>query len=812
MPKSYSTNSQINMKNSLLTLLAVLLFSAGFAQYPVVTIQDIQNVSATALGNCDDQTIYLGDTVIVRAKVVMDGNLAVPSGASNPNGHKNFWLQQGNGGPWSGLDMFNLSSVSVSEDPHNIIAGDSVEIVGVIEDYNGESELLPLAGNSITLLGQGTTIVPTVIQLSDLNDASRNNKLETGEQWEGVYVELHNVTVATVDPFSGGSRVSFNVEDQFGNLLNVSDRFLVQKLPAEGGTFVAPNVGDQLDTLRGIIAHSKNICPGYNGRGYELYPFQEEDYVYGAAAPRIFNIARTPLVPNSTETVNITADITDNDGNVTGATIFYATGSTGGSFSPVIMNNTSGDSYAASIPAQADGTLIRWYIVAADDSGLVTTLPNNDPSVATFLYRVRNSGLSIFDVQYTPFGNGNSPYLGETVTVEGVVTSSINSSDTGDLGYVYIQQENQLTFAGLWLQQGSTLTALKRGDKVQVEGTVTESFGMTALTSIASINVVGSGTITPLVLNPDSFSVYNASQEQFEGMLVTLQNPTAGNDIYVVEPNADLASGNNYAEYRVGTDQFNPAAGSRVITGRLGGNSSLAVSYVNDSLWANTSGTMTVAPYVVKYGHFMESITGIFYYSFGAMKLMPRNNNDVVNYGGGIVYAMAAVAADTICVGDTLQFMNMSSVIADDITWDFGDATTSSDFNPLHAYGATGTFSASLVATNTVDNANATSNTLTITVIDDAAECGVGINETIGRVASIYPNPAADVITINTGFEMGTNYNINVFDIQGRKVTTLSSNKTIETLDLTVLESGTYLLQIRAENGEVLQVSQIVKK
>ncbi|MDP4966068.1 MAG: hypothetical protein NWQ55_13400, partial [Salibacteraceae bacterium] len=195
------------MKNSLLTLLAVLLFSAGFAQYPVVTIQDIQNVSATALGNCDDQTIYLGDTVIVRAKVVMDGNLAVPSGATNPNGHKNFWLQQGNGGPWSGLDMFNLSSVSVSEDPHNIIAGDSVEIIGVIDDYNGESELLPLAGNSITLLGQGATIVPTVIQLSDLNDASRNNKLETGEQWEGVYVELHNVTVATVDPFSGGSRV-----------------------------------------------------------------------------------------------------------------------------------------------------------------------------------------------------------------------------------------------------------------------------------------------------------------------------------------------------------------------------------------------------------------------------------------------------------------------------------------------------------------------------------------------------------------------------------------------------------------------------
>ena len=114
-----------------------------------------------------------------------------------------------------------------------------------------------------------------MLTLADINDADRNNLLQTGEQWEGVYAEFHEVTIASVDFFSGGSRVSFNVEDQFGNIMNVSDRFRVQKLPGEGGTFVAPNVGDQVDTLRGVIAHSKNNCPGYTGRGYELYPFSE---------------------------------------------------------------------------------------------------------------------------------------------------------------------------------------------------------------------------------------------------------------------------------------------------------------------------------------------------------------------------------------------------------------------------------------------------------------------------------------------------------------------------------------------------------
>ena len=364
------------------------------AQYPVVTIEDVQTVTPSALGNCDDQTFYLGDTVIIRAKVVMDGNLAVPSGVGATNGHKNLWIQQDQGGPYKGLDVFSLGGTSVSEDPHNLVAGDSIEIVGTIEDYNGESEIFPLAGSSITILGQGQQIYTTVVDLADLNDDERNNKLETGEQWEGAYAEIHGATVASVDFFSGGSRVSFNIEDQFGNLMNVSDRFVVQKLPAEGGSFVPPNVGDQLDTIRGIIAHSKNNCPGFSGRGYEMYPFQESDYVYGAAAPRIFNIARTPLVPSSSQNVSVNADITDNDGNVQTASLYYATGASGGSFTPVTMSFVSGETYTADIPAQADGTLIRWYISAEDDSGLVTTLPSNDPNSNTYLYRVRNSGLS----------------------------------------------------------------------------------------------------------------------------------------------------------------------------------------------------------------------------------------------------------------------------------------------------------------------------------------------------------------------------------------------------------------------------------
>lgn len=794
---------EVSFRGILTLALCLITALAAHAQYPVVSISDIQFVTQAATGNCDDQTIYLGDTVIIRAKVVADGFEAVPSGIAAANqgtGHKNFWLQQGNGGPFKGLDVFATSDLSVTEDIHNLLAGDSVEVVGVIDDYNGETEIIPLDGASITLLGQNEEIVPTVVQVADLNDGDRNNLLQTGEQWEGAYVEFHNVTVASLDFFSGGSRVSLNIEDQFGNLVNVSDRFRVQKLPAEGGTFVAPNVGDQIDTLRGIIAHSKNNCPGFNGRGYSLYPTKESDYVYGASAPRVFNINRTPVVPSSSDDVSVEADITDNDGLVTSATLYYATGLTG-SFTSVAMSLISGETYGADIPAQSDGTLVRWYIVAEDDSGLVTTMPNSNPSVLTYLYRVRNNGLSIYDVQYTPYNSGSSPYRDEEVTVTGVVTAGVNSSDTGDLGFVYIQNENELSYAAIGLQSNPILNTLNRGDLVEVTGIVQESFGLTRLGGITAASVVGTGSISPLIINPDSFTQYNNSHEQYESMLVRLENPAAGEDIFVVERNADEATGNNYAEFRVGTDEFNPAEGTRVLTGRVSGSasSSLYVSYVNDSAQSITDGIMNVDPYIVRYGHYMESITGILTYTFGSNKLLPRNNNDIVNYGGGDVLASAAPVNDTFCVGTPAEFFNMSSVVADEFLWQFSDGGTSTDKFGNYAFTESGLYSVTMTATNSVDGA---SDQITLTdaiFADTSASCGLGV-ENIGELQfSVYPNPTVDRVMIE--LPEGQIAQVVIRDLTGKLVAYRLINAARAEISFSRLQAGNYLIEVEDNRG-----------
>jgi predicted extracellular nuclease len=460
-----------------------------------------------------------------------------------------------------------------------------------------------------------------------------------------MFVEIRNLTVSTVDYFSNGTRVSFNIVDAAGNKINVSDRFKAFKLPAAGGTFVPPNVGDVLTSIKGIIAHS------LNNRGYEMHVFDASQIVYGAAAPTISQITRSIKVPTSTDAITVTANITDKDG-VNSADLYYAVGVNSTSYTSVAMT-ANGNSYSAVIPAQADGSFIKYYISAKDNSTgqLVSRIPNV-PTEDPKFYVVRNAGMGIYDVQYTPFKSGNSGFAGQEVTVSGIVTSSAN-----DLGYIFIQQENQLNWAGVMCIGSTTLATLAIGDKVTVTGTVRENFGFTRIEAITSVAKNGTGTITPIVLVADSFRKYSfTGTEPYEGMLVKFVG-NSGSTLKVVNSNADDPS--NFAEYRVGPDTTDAGAGCRIIAGRVTSSvySSLNVSYVNDTIWATISGIMKVAPIAVQKGDAMTSVTGIMDYSFSNCKLMPRNNADFENY----VRLNVGVNSNAINLGKVVAYPNPTS-------------------------------------------------------------------------------------------------------------------------------------------------------
>ncbi len=611
------------MKKSFLLLVLCIPFTFLSAQYPLVRIDSVQQVSAPNLAVCLDTSPLFGDTVKLRGIVLMDGGLAQSAGG------RNIWIMNNGTGNWRGIDLYGSSSMATSpDDVLDLVAGDSIEITGKLDEYQGETEIMPLtSGTGVQIISSGNPIpAPVVVNISDLNDAARLNKIPTGEQYEGMFVEVQSVTVQSIDPF-GANRVSFNVVDGLGNKLNVSDRFIVGRTPANGGTFVPPNVGDQYCTLRGILMHSKNDCPGFNnGRGYEIHPFDTSHYQICSAAPSIFNVSRNRVTPTSSQNVTVSAQITDGDG-VDTASLFYAVGATNSTYISVPMVNSTGSTYTADIPAQVNGAFVKYYVCATDNIANTSCNTNVPGGSNAYFYTVRDSGTTIYDVQYVPiaFANGNSGYVDMEVTVTGVVTAS---AEPGNLGYVFIQEEGRLDWGGIMLLGSASLSTLQVGQKITVTGDVKEANGFTRIENVSSIVSAGSGTITPLRLSPSNFTTYAfATNEAYESMLIEIHASPAS--LYVVDDNAD-GPPSNFGEYRVGGDQFDPSTGCRVLAGRQTSSafSSLNVSFVNDSMWATVDGLMNVPVCKINTGDMFDSIVGIMYYSFGAFKMLPRNNSD----------------------------------------------------------------------------------------------------------------------------------------------------------------------------------------
>jgi hypothetical protein len=203
----------------------------------------------------------------------------------------------------------------------------------LVEEFQGNTQFNPNVDQPMDdVLGSGNITPAIFSDLSQFNNSDRKNKFLTGEQWENQFVEIIGpLTVTFVDIFSSGTRCSFDVVDAAGNKMNVTDLFACQRLSSNGGTFIAPTVGDVYNKLSGIIVHVRNDDPSLGcggpttGRGYSLAPFDASHYSVGAAAPSISQFTRNPITPTTSQNTTITVKITD-DGTVTSAKLKYAVG------------------------------------------------------------------------------------------------------------------------------------------------------------------------------------------------------------------------------------------------------------------------------------------------------------------------------------------------------------------------------------------------------------------------------------------------------------------------------------------------------
>lgn len=638
------------MKKSLLVLLLATFSIASFGQFKKVTVTDIQHVEESRLKACIDSSLYFGDTVTFTCRVIADGNLVEVPSSSVQDGFRPFvhvvdTAKNSTMGGFRGVQVMGVyrdskgNSLPV-KDVFNLYAGMEVEITGVVSAYQGETQVSVLNNSSLKVISTGTAPSAITVDLGKLNDETRTNQIVTGEEYEGSFVKIEDLTVTAVYNFSG-NRVSFDLTDDDGNVINVSDRFLVQKTksyttsrptaPYSQGKFEAPVVGTRFDHIMGIIVHSNNGCTGNSGRGYEINPFDESHYLIGITPPSVTEIERNPLVPTDADDATISAKVVDFDGEVIGVELYYSDdiSKSASEFTKMTMAVKSGttDEFEATIPKAADGTIIRYYIKAEDDDGQFSHVPfgAKDPKNPDFMfYSVRNSGLTIVDLQQVlNLSRDRSPYENQEVTVTGVVTSSAKAYD---LELIYIQDENAKEFAGIQCVGNSDLIKLYRGQSVTVTGTVSESFGHTVLNVTNVTNTGNVVNIDPVILDINDTAWFTSREaEKYEGMLIGFANP--GGKVTVSDGQL-----NPFGEWTVGATEnasFNRSV--RIQSGIQNNNnhSSLWVSVVSDTTLKDNEGVMNVDPIAAQKGMTFDTIVGINFYGFSNYKIHPRNNDDL---------------------------------------------------------------------------------------------------------------------------------------------------------------------------------------
>ncbi len=189
--------------------------------------------------------------------------------------------------------------------------------------------------------------------------------------------------------------------------------------------------------------------------------------------------------------------------------------------------------------------------------------------------------VSIYDIQYTTAPSGDSPYEGQTVTTQGVVTAFFYD---GGNRYTFIQ-DGTGPWSGLVLYKPDGYVNV--GDQLEVTGAVSEYYGLTEIAYGDAI-VVSSGNPLPA---PQVLPSGDVNQEQWESVLVRVEDVTVTDD--------DLG----YGEWLVDD-----------------GSGGARVDDLGDYGYSPTGGDL------------LDFVQGPLFYGYGDFKIEPRDDDDISVY------------------------------------------------------------------------------------------------------------------------------------------------------------------------------------
>ena len=130
--------------------------------------------------------------------------------------------------------------------------------------------------------------------------------------------------------------------------------------------------------------------------------------------------------------------------------------------------------------------------------------------------------------------------------------------------------------------------------------------------------------------------------------------------------------------------------------------------------------------------------------------------------------------------------------------WDFGDGITSDQTNPMHTYSQPGVYLVTLVVTNPFCGSAFSQNVAVLSTNTKTID--------LEKRIEVFPNPVTDILTIKS--EIQPEF-IKISNALGQQVLELKTQKSIEQIDVSNLQSGIYVIHFLV--GEVIFATEFVK-
>jgi len=439
-------------------LLAGFLFGQEF-----VPIHEIQSDRIPGT----DTSSYFGQIVTTTGIVTSDVGAVA--------GSRNFFIEEAQGGPWSGIMCWFQNSGIVS----NFKEGDSVIITGQVNEYYGNTEIIITDSASAVLVDSGHELPPfALIQVAHLDTTGASPfPFDSAEAYEGVLIEVDTVFVTN----ESGANNDWEITDGTGYCY----------VRRNGNYTYSPHEGDMLDYVRGII----RVYYGF----YRISPRKEEDL-----KPNVLRVSSAYAIRDTAMEVVFTKEVDPSTAEVEGN--YTLSGGLSVLSANVIPDNQKIVKLITT--EQTPGELYTIYVSNVQDT-FGGQVPENDS--ASFYGGI----IPITTIQSDTVDSGLSAWQGKTVTLRGICIMDSSSSS-----WYYIEEPEGGPFSGVMIYDYEHEPL--RGDDVVLVGTVYEYNYMTEIQYVSYFEILSSGNPEPepMEIQTGDISAGAPDAEQYEGALV----------------------------------------------------------------------------------------------------------------------------------------------------------------------------------------------------------------------------------------------------------------------------------------------------